>query len=137
MTRIATSRPTAVGAPMMRSALGCGSGPRSAIRLQSMATRKQTTASPENTPMKIERIRKKRSSSKSVPNVRRANRLASAFAKPPLAETDTPLEGAVMGEALIDRLSPGHARLAGERDRVQWALHIVGRFAARYPAPDP
>src|ERR1700740_2814172 len=133
MTRIATSRPAAVGAPMIRNALGCGRGPRSAIRLQSMATRKQTTASPENTPMKIERIRKKRSSSKSVPNVRRANRLASAFAKPPLAET----EGAVMGEALIDRLSPGHARLAGERDRVQWALHIVGRFAARYPAPDP
>jgi len=66
MTRMATSRPTAVGAPMRRRAVERGSGPMRVMRLQSMATRKQTTASPEKIPMKMESKRKKRSSSKLV-----------------------------------------------------------------------
>jgi hypothetical protein len=64
MTMMATRTPTAVGAPMIRRAVGWGNGPSRAVRLQSMATRKQTTASPEKIPMKMERRRKKRSSSK-------------------------------------------------------------------------
>src|SRR5207302_10071052 len=135
--RIATSRPAAVGAPMIRNALGCGSGPRSAIRLQSMATRKQTTASPENTPMKMERIRKKRSSSKSVPRVRRAKRRATALERLGLSETGIPAEDALIGASLTDRPSPDPARRAGERDRARRALHIAAQFAARSLARGP
>ena len=58
----ATISPTTVGVAIRRQLCGSGAGPSNEILVQSMASRKHTTASPENSPIKTASNRKKRSS---------------------------------------------------------------------------
>src|ERR1700684_2929392 len=66
MTTTEISRLTSAGTKRTGRVGGAGAGRRSHMRLQSIARRKQTTANPENSPMKTDKMRKKRSSRKPV-----------------------------------------------------------------------
>src|SRR3954453_13717569 len=62
MTRKATTKPVRAGTAISRQLWASGTGPSNHILLQSMANRKHTTASAENTPMNTASTRKNRSS---------------------------------------------------------------------------
>src|ERR1700751_627952 len=131
MTRTATSSPTAVGAPTMRQDDGCGNGPMSAMRLQSIATRKHTTASPEKIPMKTERIRKKRSSAKLVSKVTRASRCASASAARTCRDVGLSCVEGMAGVSLTDRQPHDPEKGAAAQDRFHRADRIAEHFVVR------
>src|SRR5271156_3463872 len=68
-TSTAITKPVSEGTANKRQLWVSGSGPSRARCIQSIAKRKQTTASPEKIPIKTERIRKNTSSLKTPSSV--------------------------------------------------------------------
>src|SRR5271166_5262359 len=102
ITSPATSRATTEGTANKRQPCVWGSGPSRARCIQSMARRKQTTASPEKIPMNTERIRKNTSSLKTPSRVENNRGFVLTRATVGVGEA----EALTVGTALLIDLQP-------------------------------
>src|ERR1700722_17930797 len=132
ITSTATTSPASEGIAKRRQLWVCGSGPSRARWVQSMASRKQTTASPEKIPIKTQRMRKNISSLKTPSRLENNRRGVLARAAGLGAEAPTIGVG-----SLIARRPRVFERLTIGQDRIPGAAHRSQPFAVRFERLDP
>src|ERR1700722_11019838 len=134
-TSTATTTPASEGTAKSRHLWVWGSGPSRARCVQSMASRKQTTASPEKMPMNTDRRRKK-PSSLNTPSTAENSRCAGR--RPTAEAADEVFEELVVEtKSLIER----RPRVSGKSERTPGpdlgAAHKRKQFAAQSGKPHP